>query len=238
MRGAVRLQACHNPAMPKAAGEIPFYLYPYHDARRQGARGFDALLWASREGQRVRFEAIARRCPLADRRILDAGCGRADLLGYLLDRGILPAHYTGLEGIPASLRAARRKKYPRCEIRKADFVRQPEKLRVGADVVIFSGSLNTLSRPQFYRTLHAAWEATGEWLVFNFLTSRFWFGENWLSWHRRSSVLAYCRSLGGEPGFDESYIPGDCTIAVRKPGAEDRTPSGALPDPLQPPQTT
>lgn len=206
--------------MPKAADRIPFYLYPYHDARRQGARGFDALLWASPEAQRVRFEAIARSCPLADRRILDAGCGRADLLGYLLERGILPAHYTGLEGISASRRAARRKKYPRCEIVAADFVRKPEKLRRGADVVIFSGSLNTLSRPQFYRTLGAAWEAAGQWLVFNFLSSRFWAGDDWLSWHRPASVLAFCRSLAGEPRLDESYLEGDCTIAVRKPGVE------------------
>ena len=204
--------------MPKAADPVPFYLYPYHEARQQGAKGFDALLWSSREGQRVRFDAIARLCPLAGRRILDVGCGRADLLGYLLERGIVPAHYTGLEMIPASVRAARRKKYERCEIVAADFVREPEKLQVGADVVVFSGSLNTLTRPRFYRTLRAAWAATGQWLVFNFLSSRNWCGEEWLTWHRRQTVLAFCRSLGGEPRFDESYLDGDCTVAVRKPG--------------------
>ena len=213
--------------MPKATRPIPRYLYPYHDARQQGMRGFHALLWCSQEGQRIRFEAIARSCPLAGAKILDVGCGRADLLGYLLERGILPAHYTGLEGIPASLRAARRKKYERCKIRAADFVREPEKLEVGADVVIFSGSLNTLSRPQFYSTLSAAWEATGQWLVFNFLSSRFWAGDPWLSWHPRASVLAFCRDLGGEPRFDESYLEGDCTIAVQKPGAALTAPGAA-----------
>jgi len=208
--------------MPKLAEPVPLYLYPYLEARRQGAKGFDALLWSSREGQRVRFEAIARSCPLAGTRILDVGCGRADLLGYLLERGIVPAHYTGLEMIPAAVRAARRKRYERCTILKAaDFVREPEKLQVGADVVTFSGSLNTLSRPQFYATLRAAWAAAGRCLVFNFLSSRSWCGEDWLCWHRRSSVLAFCRSLGGEPRFDESYLEGDCTIAVRKPDAEE-----------------
>ncbi|HSF41218.1 MAG TPA: class I SAM-dependent methyltransferase [Thermoanaerobaculia bacterium] len=209
--------------MPKATGPIPRYLYPYHDARQQGMKGFHALLWYSQEGQRARFEAIARSCPLADLEILDAGCGRADLLGYLLERGILPAHYTGLEGIPASLRAARRKKYARCKILAGDFVREPEKLQVGADVVVFSGSLNTLSRPQFYSTLGAAWAATGQWLVFNFLSAKLWAGDPWLTWHRRSSVLAFCRSLGGEPRFDESYLEGDCTIAVRRPGDARRS---------------
>jgi SAM-dependent methyltransferase len=203
--------------MPKPATQVPFYLFPYQEARVNGAKGFDALLWSSREGQRVRFDAIARLCPLAGTRILDVGCGQADLLGFLLERGVAPSHYTGLEMIPASLRTARRRSYERCEIRKGDFVRQPEKLRVGADVVVFSGSLNTLSPQPFYSTLRAAWAAAGSWLVFNFLSSRSWCGEDWLYWYPREEVLAFCRGLGGEPRFDASYLDGDCTIALRKP---------------------
>lgn len=205
--------------MPKPTEPVPFYLFPYHEARRHGAKGLDALLWTSKEGQQARFDAIARLCPLAGRTIVDAGCGRADLLGRLLELGIVPAHYTGLEMIPATVRAARRKKYERCTIVRADFVREPETLQVGADVVVFSGSLNTLTRPRFYRTLRAAWEAAGQALVFNFLCSPYWCGEDWLTWHRRKTVLAFCRSLGGEPRFDESYLHGDCTIAVSRPGA-------------------
>jgi SAM-dependent methyltransferase len=152
-------------------------------------------------------------------RLLDVGCGRADLLGHLLERGIVPAHYTGLEFIPATIRAARRKKYENCEIIAADFVREPGKLEVGADVVIFSGSLNTLPGPQFHRTLRAAWAAAGRALVFNFLDSQFWAGEDWLYWHRRRNVVAFCRALGGEPSYDDSYLEGDCTIAVKRPFA-------------------
>jgi SAM-dependent methyltransferase len=205
--------------MPKPTEPVPFYLYPYHEARQQGAKGLDALLWTSQAGQQARFDAIARLCPLAGRRIVDAGCGRADLLGRLLELGIVPAHYTGLEMIPATVRAARRKRYERCRIVRADFVREPETLQVGADVVVFSGSLNTLTRPRFYRTLRAAWEAAGQALVFNFLSSRYWCGEDWLIWHRRQTVLAFCRSLGGEPRFDESYLEGDCTVAVTREGS-------------------
>ena len=203
--------------MPKPAPPVPFYLFPYQEARRQGARGFDALLWTSEEGQRTRFDVIARMHPLAERRILDVGCGRADLLGHLLERGIVPAHYTGLEMIPATVRSARRRKYERCAIVRGDFVREPEKLRTGADVVVFSGSLNTLSRPRFYSTLRAAWEAAGQALVFNFLCSPFWCGEDWLTWHRRQTVLSFCRSLGGQPRFEEGYLEGDCTVAMTRP---------------------
>ncbi|HEY4572325.1 MAG TPA: methyltransferase domain-containing protein [Thermoanaerobaculia bacterium] len=204
---------------PTVPTPVPFYLYPYHAARLLGAKGLDALLWTSKEGQRIRFDAIARLCPLGGRRIVDAGCGRADLLGRLLELGIVPAHYTGLEMIPATVRAARRKKYERCKIMRADFVRRPEALQVGADVVVFSGSLNTLTESQFYGTLRAAWEAAGQAVAFNFLSSQTWCGEDWLTWHRPETVLDFCRSLGGEPRSDESYLDGDCTIAMTRPGA-------------------
>ena len=202
--------------MTKPAPPIPYYLFPYQEARRNGAKGFDALLWTSQEGQRVRFDVIARLCPLAGKWVLDAGCGRADLLGHLLERGVVPAHYTGLEMIPATVRAARRKGYERCTIVRADFVGKPEKLQVGADVVVFSGSLNTLSREQFHRTLGAAWEAARQAVAFNFLSSQIWCGEDWLTWHPLSSVLSFCRSLGGEPRFDEGYLEGDCTVVMEK----------------------
>ncbi|HYX25225.1 MAG TPA: methyltransferase domain-containing protein [Thermoanaerobaculia bacterium] len=205
--------------MPKATPAVPLYLSPYVDARQRGEKGLRALLWPDERAQRLRFEALVRNCPLAGLRLLDAGCGRADLLGYLLERGIVPAHYTGLETVPATIRAARHRKYKRCKIIAGDFVREPEKLQAGADVVIFCGSLNTLPHARFYQTLGAAWVAAGQWLAFNFLSSPLLGGEDWLFWHHRESVLAVCRSLGGEPHFDASYMTGDCTIVVRKPGA-------------------
>src|SRR4051812_43955046 len=177
--------------MAKPSDPVPFYLYPYHEARQNGAKGIDALLWTSKEGQTIRFDVIARSCPLAGKRLLDVGCGRAGLLGHPLERGIVPAHYTRVEKIPQTLRSAPRRNYEDCTIVAADFVCEPERLKVGADVVIFSGSLNTLTNPQFYRALHAAWEATGQWLVFNFLSSKYWAGEEWLHWHRRQTVLAF-----------------------------------------------
>jgi SAM-dependent methyltransferase len=202
--------------MAKPAPPVPYYLFPYQTARQLGAKGFDALLWTSQEGQRTRFDVIARLCPLAGKRVLDAGCGRADLLGRLLELGIIPAHYTGLEMIPATVRAARRKGYERCSIVRADFVRRPEALRVGADAVVFSGSLNTLSREQFFHTLRAAWEAARQAVAFNFLCSPVWCGEEWLTWHPIPSVLSFCRSLGGEPRFEEGYLEGDCTVVMDK----------------------
>ncbi|HEY8148025.1 MAG TPA: methyltransferase domain-containing protein [Vicinamibacteria bacterium] len=198
------------------AGRAPSYLEPYSRARRQKAKGARALLWVGRRDQIVRFEAIVRACPLAGRRVLDVGCGPGDLLGFLRRRGILPAHYVGLEAQPWLVRAARRRDYERSTIVEGDFVKDPQTLRVGAEVVIFSGSLNLLSSRQFYRSLGDAWAATHDWLVFNFLCTPDLAGARWLHWHRRATVLAFARRLRALVHMDDRYEPGDCLAVLRK----------------------
>jgi SAM-dependent methyltransferase len=199
----------------------PSYLVPYSRARRE--RGVRALLWDGRRDQTVRFEAIVRACPLNGLHVLDVGCGPADLLGYLRQRGIFPAHYTGLEAQPWLARVARRRRYENCSILEGDFVRDPEKLFVGADVVIFSGSLNLLSSKQFYRSVRDGWEATNRWLAFNFLCAPDLAGARWLVWHQRAAVLALAARLGAVSRAEDDYEAGDCTVVMRK-GERPRRP--------------
>ncbi|HEX5759596.1 MAG TPA: methyltransferase domain-containing protein [Thermoanaerobaculia bacterium] len=201
------------------APAAPEYLAPFHAAHRRRARGPGALLYDTRDAQFVRLEAIARHCPLAGLHVLDVGCGRAELLGLLLERGVVPARYTGIEALPWLARAARRRRYPRCTILEADFVKEPERMRVGADVVVFSGSLNLLPSRQFYRTLRQAWDAAGRRLAFNYLCSPREAGDPWLRWHRRRTVLAFLRRSGAEFRVHDDYAPGDdCTVVMHRRG--------------------
>lgn len=196
----------------------PEYLRPYFEARQRKERGIHALLWNSEETQRVRFEAIVRNCPLAGLSLLDVGCGRADLLGYLWERGVVPSRYTGIEAVSSSIRAARRRKYEGLHLIRADFVTRPEKMSIGAEAVIFSGSLSTLTEDQFYRTLRQAWAATRRWLVFNFLrTPRTPDDADWIALHDPAVVAAFARSLAAEVRVDTGYMDDDCTIVMRKP---------------------
>lgn len=194
----------------------PDYLRPYLRARQRGARGFDALLWEDEDAQEVRFEAIVRNCPMDGRSVLDVGCGPADLLGYLRARRIFPARYLGLEAQRQLVLAARARRYPRSEIQEVDFVREPDRLRIGAEVVVFSGSLNLFDTRAFHRTLRAAWAATTHRLVFNFLCSPALADAPFLRWHRLPAVLAFARTLTDSVRVDDSYEPGDCTMVLRK----------------------
>jgi SAM-dependent methyltransferase len=194
----------------------PSYLVPYSRARR--APGVRALLWDGPHDQTVRFDAIVRACPLDALHVLDVGCGPADFLGYLHQRDINPARYTGLEAQTWLARAARRRRYRSCSIVEGDFVKEPGKLFVGADVVVFSGSLNLLTSRQFYRSVCYGWEAAREWLAFNFLCTPDLAGAQYLVWHRRKAVLALARRLGAITRMDDTYEAGDCLVVMRKRG--------------------
>jgi hypothetical protein len=193
------------------------YLEPYEQAARRHRGGFESLLWASPRSQRARFEAIVRACDLNGQSVLDAGCGRADLMAYLLERKIRPADYIGLEAVNALADEAETQKHPDARILRGDFVVEPGKLFVGADVIVFSGSLNTLDDAAFYETLNRAIDATAHAVVFNFLNSTALAGKDYLHWRRTDHVVSHLRSRSNDIHTFSDYLPGDCTIAVFKP---------------------
>ena len=193
------------------------YLSPYIRAIEEHGDGFESLLWASRKTQTARFDAITGLCGLHGMRILDAGCGQADLLEHLIAGGIFPAEYIGLEAMPEHLEAAMKKGLPHCTLIQADFVNEPQRLLTGSDVVIFCGSLNTMDAQMFRQMIRTGFEAAGHALVFNFLCSTTLAAANWLTWHESAEVIAFARSLGTDVGVANDYIEGDCTICIRKP---------------------
>jgi SAM-dependent methyltransferase len=194
------------------------YLEPYRRAASRHGDRFASLLWASPKTQAARFDAICRMADMRGRRVLDAGCGRGDLMDFLMERGIEPAEYIGIEAVDELVAAAMRKNLPRAQIVHGDFVREPEMLSVGADVIVFSGSLNTLEPDRFYLSLRQGWNAAGEVLVFNFLAAAHIASAQWLTWHRAADVLGITRSWSSEVRMLEDYLDGDCTIAVWKRG--------------------
>lgn len=201
--------------MSAAAPQQP-YLEPYLRAARQFGAGFSALLWASPKTQRARFEAIRRCYDPQGKSVLDAGCGRADYLEFLSSRDVRPADYIGLEAVETLAAAAEKKAFANFRIIRGDFVSEPAKLFVGADIIVFSGSLNTVDEGTFYETLGRAYDATAEAVVFNFLSSPALAGRAYLTWHHREKVEAFARRTAADVTVLEDYLQGDCTIAMLK----------------------
>lgn len=192
------------------------YLQPYVDATAAHGAQFGALLWASPATQSARFAAIREIVDLNGKSVLDVGCGRADLLEHLLQRGIRPADYVGIEALDALADAADAKRLPRATIIRADFVAEPLRLFVGAEVVLFSGSLNTADDAVFYSTLTKAFDAAAQTLVFNFLSSPQLAGKSYLHWRRPENVIRFAQSLSPCVEQRDDYLPGDVTIRVEK----------------------
>lgn len=194
----------------------PSYLRPYADAARRFGGGFGSLLWASRTTQRARFDAMIAMVDFNDRIILDAGAGRGDLLRRLLKRGIAPATYIGLEAVDALADQMEYDALPGCQVVRGDFVKEPNRLFAGADIVVFSGSLNTLPPELFYITLQRAFEAAAHTLIFNFLSGPALAAAEHLCWYERKDVETFIRSLTRDFHSSDAYLAGDCTIRADK----------------------
>ncbi len=169
------------------------YLAPYREVVRRIGPRFEALLWNSPDTQLARFEAIASMIDLTGRIVVDAGCGRGDLGKFLHEAGVQYGRYVGLDAVTELLEVARGLGLPDAIFVEGDFVADagiferpavraaeagqqdpsPEAARRGrADVIVFSGSLNTLPQPRAQLVLERAWDACAEALVFNFLSNR------------------------------------------------------------------
>jgi len=176
-RGGAGAAAAGGPAAggPAAGGK---YLEPYRDVIRERGAGFEALLWSSRESQRARFRAVCEMVELQGRTVLDAGCGNADFLEFLDGAGVGYRSYLGIDALAELVENARRLGRPAERLAVLDFVAETEAFRtVGRwlggppEIIVFSGSLNTLEQGQALAVLERAWAACGEALVFNFLCS-------------------------------------------------------------------
>ena len=196
--------------------EQPTYLQPYSRAVKRHGADFRALLWASRRTQEQRFAALAAVADPTGLTILDLGCGRADLLDFLTARGTPPRKYVGLEGVRELAEAAEAKRAPDSRIIVADFIRDPRRMQVGADVVYCSGALNTIEPADFYATIRHAFDAARRALVFNYLCSPLLAGTNYLRWHEPRDVIKFCRTLTKDVRKHDGYIEGDCTIGMWK----------------------
>jgi trans-aconitate methyltransferase len=146
--------------------------------------------------------------------VLDVGCGRGDFLDYCIARNLAPADYVGIEAVGELADAADAKRLANATIARADFVHNPASMFVAADVVVASGSLNTLDDNTFYATIHRMADATAGAVVFNFLASPRLAAAEYLYWRSPADVLRCARTLAAEVRLLDDYLDGDATIAM------------------------
>ena len=202
------------------------YLDPYRRSHARHGADFKVTLCASPRSQARRFEVFTRLCKLEGKRILDAGCSRGDLAAYLAERKIAYASYVGVDALPEVVKFAAGRGLERCTFHCGDCLRDPAVLSLGQpEVICFSGTLNTMkSDAQVYRVLEAAWAATGQTLLFNFLSDRVGPGAvPQLGDVRRFDtmrLLDWALKRASQVAFRQDYFRHghDATILMRKTG--------------------
>lgn len=163
------------------------YLQPYEDATRRGGAGFESQLWMSKDAQNTRFGVLCDLGRFSDRIVADLGCGVGDFPVYMQAHrpDAFPKSYIGIEGVHAMAQHARERieaeSIDRTLVEVGDFVAD-ESLPgllvndAGAEVFVFSGSLNTLSMERAQGVLDRFWNALARsgrgTLIFNFLSLR------------------------------------------------------------------
>jgi len=149
------------------------YLDAYRDAQDDFGNDFRVTLWANTRSQELRFKVFTQMCYLQGKRLLDAGCSRGDLAVYLARNGVDYGHYVGIDGLPEVVDFAIRRELPHAEFHAGDFVQDPSLMQIGKpQVILFSGTLNTMEDDMAMGLLDAAWQSASQTLMFNFLSSR------------------------------------------------------------------
>lgn len=146
------------------------YLDPYREAIAEFGDSFEVTLYGSTASQEGRFAAIANEVDFDGLSVLDVGCSRGDLGVWLDERGSKYKWYLGIDALQEPMDFALARQIPNSEFALANINEDPPILHNRTfDVVVISGSLNTLHLSDAMKMLEASWAATGDILAFNFL---------------------------------------------------------------------
>lgn len=219
----------HDTNEPNAASDAD-YLLPYRAMIQKHGASFEATGWKNRDMQITRFDVMLPMVDFTGRIVVDAGSGLGGLAEHLSTRGIEYGRYIGLDAMKKMVEQSRAKKLAEAEFVVCDFASDVDAFSrftkeaggKGIEVVVFSGSLNTMRQDEAIGVLERAWEAASEAVVFNFLSNRA--RADMLSLdptpaHRFDTMRLVDWALNKTPAvrFRQDYFVGhDATIAMFK----------------------
>jgi len=167
------------------------------------------LRWNSRESQEVRFHQLVTLLPLDTQSIVDAGCGFADLCGYIRAQGKHTLTYIGLDALDVMVdEAAFRTKET---IYRCDILTDP---LPKAEFYLCSGALNILTPHATTLFIQRCYNASSRGVIFNFLEGTK--HSKTFNYLQASSIQKLGEKLGARIVFRRHYYDNDCTAAFYK----------------------
>jgi len=192
-------------------------IFRYHrdQMRVHGTGNPLALGWKNPNEQMIRFEVLAQMADLNGKKVLDAGCGHADLYPFLKERYPQMAHYCGVEQIPELVKEAMRRYQS-----SPDTSFLPRSFLHGylpvSDYVFACGSLSyRSSKPGFiFDAIKRLYGACISGLAFNLL--KYMPADETLVAYDPENIISHCRTLSNNVVLKEDYDAADFTVFIYK----------------------
>lgn len=112
----------------------------YEPNMGKGLPDYRVLGWESEQAQHKRFEILYNHVSLQGKKLLDVGCGMANLYEYLIKKGV-NFYYTGVDILESMIDSAKKKR-PGVELICADIFKHNPFDDNSFDVVYSSGIFN------------------------------------------------------------------------------------------------
>lgn len=178
-----------------------------------------ALGWA-RGRHNVRFSIFAEQLNFDGASVLDFGCGMADFLGFLRDRGC-DVSYVGVD-INERLVQIAQERYPDARFLTRDMLSDSVDFRV--DYAVASGVHNVkmADNTAFLRaSLDALWAVADKAVALNFLSNKVSYPTQHSHHSDPAEVLSICYEKTNKLVLRNDYMPFEFTVVLFKDGAFD-----------------
>ena len=176
-----------------------------------------SLNWGSQDGQEIRFRILTEIADLAQKRILDVGCGLGHFADWLQKQGI-NVDYSGLD-VTASLIMSARKRLLDCEFIEGDILNENILKKRSFDYVFASGIFYTYKKGAFEwqkDAIKRLWHLAEKGIAFNSLSTFTSNQEPDEYYAAPSAVLEYCYEMTPWVVLRHDYHLGDFTIYMTK----------------------
>lgn len=179
--------------------------------------GIQALASGNVERRNIRFDVLSSVGNLEGARILDVGCGLADLYAWLQEQGI-QVEYTGHDITPGLIELAA-KRFPEAEFEVRDI--QTEGISKRFDYIVSSQTFNNrLSHDDNFDVmkdvLQICYEACDNAVAIDMMTAYVDFREDHLYYYQPEDVFSYAKTLTKRVSLRHDYPAFEFAILLYK----------------------
>jgi len=181
----------------------------------------DAVQWTDITTQNKRFEILCQIADLRSAKILDFGCGKADLLTYLENNENFQGQYHGID-ISAEMIDFCKNKFPNSKFEARDIFENP--LIESFDYILISGTFNQKTTNDLELTqklLNCLYRSADKGLTFNALSTYVDFFDPGLNYYAPEQMFNFCKetlsprvTLRHDYLLKENCIPYEYSIFV------------------------